>query len=391
MCYSRTRAERSSALTVASRLRTLAIVSAVLLLIGVGFFFLRGPKPIIEIKAEPLWTIGSIEITNTLFTAWIVVIMLVVGAYLTTRKMRYMPSGWQNLVEGAIEALFGLVVGTVGEKHGRRFFPVIATIFLFVVVSNWFALVPIFNSIGKVESIGVDEEHFHEEAVVLEDKGLPLIMPGATELEFDVDEAACEGIAGEEHERCLEEQRGIAIANELEEEDVAADAKIGIIAPYFRSVNTDLMTPMALAIVSAIFVEFWGISTLGFFAYASRFFNVRRMARGDPMGVIDFFVGILEFIAEIARLISFSFRLFGNMLAGEILLLIMTFLIPLLLALPFYGLEIFVGAIQAFVFAMLTLVFGALAVTSHEDHDEAHGEAHEDHATGGAAAAHQAE
>jgi len=88
------------------------------------------------------------------------------------------------------------------------------------------------------------------------------------------------------------------------------------------------------------------------------------------MGVIDIFVGFLELIAEFARIISFTFRLFGNMLAGEILLLVMTFLIPLLLALPFYGLELFVGAIQAFVFAMLTLVFGALAVTSHDEHDE---------------------
>jgi F-type H+-transporting ATPase subunit a len=351
------------------------------LLLGVGFFFLRGPKPIIEIKAEPLWTIGGIEITNTLFTAWIVVIILVVGAYLSTRKLRYIPTGWQNVAEGAIEALYGLVVATVGEKHGRRFFPVIATIFLYVVVANWFALVPIFNAIGKVEPLGVEEAHFHEEAVVLEKSGVSLIMPGAKELEFHVDEAPCEGSSGEEHEHCLEEQRALAIAHELEEEEVAEDATIGIIAPYFRSVNTDLMSPLSLAIVSAIFVEWWGISTLGFFAYGSRFLNVKRLARGNPMGIIDIFVGILEFIAELARLISFSFRLFGNMLAGEILLLIMTFLIPLLLALPFYGLEIFVGAIQAFVFAMLTLVFAALAVTSHDEHEE------EGHAPGGATAA----
>jgi len=92
------------------------------------------------------------------------------------------------------------------------------------------------------------------------------------------------------------------------------------------------------------------------------------------MGIIDLFVGVLEFIAELARLISFTFRLFGNMLAGEILLLVMTFMIPLLLAVPFYGLELFVGVIQAFVFAMLTLVFGALAVAGHgEEHaEEAH-------------------
>jgi F-type H+-transporting ATPase subunit a len=160
-----------------------------------------------------------------------------------------------------------------------------------------------------------------------------------------------------------------------EEEGVAEDETVGVLAPYFRSVNTDLMSPLSLAIASAIFVEYWGISTLGLAAYGSRFFSVGRLRRGDPMGVIDFFVGILELIAEFARLISFSFRLFGNMLAGEILLLMMTFLIPLLLALPFYGLELFVGAIQAFVFAMLTLIFGALAVAGHGDeHADEHTE-----------------
>src|SRR3970040_2785521 len=129
-----------------------------------------------------------------------------------------------------------------------------------------------------------------------------------------------------------------------------------------------------------IFVEFWGITTLGFFRYMGKFFNI-----SSP---INFIVGLLEFIAELARLISFTFRLFGNMLAGEILLLVMTFMIPLLLAVPFYGLELFVGVIQAFVFAMLTLVFGALAVAGHgEEHAE------EAHATGGAeaVAAHGAE
>ena len=98
--------------------------------------------------------------------------------------------------------------------------------------------------------------------------------------------------------------------------------------------------------------------------------DLRRLMRGNPMGVIDFFVGILEFIAEVARLVSFTFRLFGNMLAGEILLLMMTFLIPLLLALPFYGLELLIGFIQAIIFGGLTLIFLTLAVQPHEE--EAH-------------------
>ena len=363
-----------------ARLRLAAILGVFVVLLGGGFLYLRGPKPVIEIKAERLWSIGAfnvefagfkivedgIAITNTLFTSWFVVAFLIIVAVLATRKLTLIPSGWQNFIEAAIEALYGLVQNTVGDRHARRFFPVIATIFLYIIISNWFALLPVFNAIGKVEQLGPEEQHFHEEAVVFEDSGIGLIMPGAKELEFEeIDEARCEEVTGAAHEECLVDLRAEAIAAEFADEGVEQGATVGLIAPYFRSVNTDLMSPLSLAIASAIFVEWWGISTLGFVAYGSKFFNFGRLFRGGFMGAIDFFVGILEFIAELARLISFSFRLFGNMLAGEILLLIMTFLIPLFLALPFYGLELFVGAIQAFVFAMLTLVFGALAVAGH--------------------------
>lgn len=371
-----------------ARLKTAGLVVGALLLVGVGFFFLRGPKPHIEIKAEPLWSIGWFDITNTLFTSWIVVIIIIAGAFLATRKMRFIPSGFQNVMEAVVEALYTLVQNTVGDRHARRFFPVIATIFLYVVIANWFALLPFFNTIGKVETLGPEEDHFFEEPVVFEESGVALIMPNPTELDIEVNEAPCNGLSGDEEEECLVGQRGLAIEEAFAEEGLEGDETVGILAPYFRGVNTDLMSTLSLAIISAIFVEYWGISTLGFFAYSSRFVNIRRLRQGNPMGLIDLFVGVLEFIAEIARLISFSFRLFGNMLAGEILLLVMTFLIPLLLALPFYGLELFVGAIQAFVFAMLTLVFGALAVTSHGDeHDE---QPHQP-GTGEAAVAHQTE
>ena len=360
---------------MSTRLRNIGIVAGLLVLLGVGFFFLRGPRPVIEIKGERLWSIGPLDVTNTLFTSWIVVVFIIVVAFLVTRRMRIIPSGWQNAVEAVIEVLYAFVVNTVGERQARRFFPVIATIFLYVLIANWFALLPVFNAIGKVEPLQAEEEHFRERAVVFQNSGVSLILPGAKELEIEVDEAPCAGLEGEASDSCLTEQREHAIAVAREEEGVAEDETVGVLAPYFRSVNTDLMSPLSLAIASAIFVEYWGISTLGLAAYGSRFFSVGRLRRGDPMGVIDFFVGILELIAEFARLISFSFRLFGNMLAGEILLLMMTFLLPLLLALPFYGLELFVGAIQAFVFAMLTLIFGALAVAGHGDeHPEEHAE-----------------
>ncbi len=374
-------------------LRTAAIVVGVLVLIGVGFFFLQGPKPHIEIKAEPLWTIGFFEITNTLFTTIFVTLTLVVIAFFATRKMSFIPSGLQNAMEAVVELLYNLVENTVGEKHAPRFFPVIATIFLFVIVANWMALLPFFNAIGKIEEVDYhSEDHFFHEVVLLEDVGVGAIMPGSEEIELHFEESECDGVPeGDEREHCLEEGRKHAIEEAQlhegiinEDGEVVSGDKLGIIAPLFRGVNTDLMSPLSLAIVSAIFVEWWGISALGFIGYGKRFFQFGRLFTGGFMGAIDFFVGILEFIAEIARLVSFTFRLFGNMLAGEILLLVMTFLIPLLLAIPFYGLELFVGAIQAFVFAMLTLVFGALAVTSHDEHDE-----DEAHASGGEAAAAQ--
>lgn len=335
----------------------------------------RGAKPAIEIKAEVLWQVGFFKITNTLLTAWIVVLFLIGIAYLATRRMEIVPRGLQNAAEAVVEGLLGLAVGTAGERDGRRFFPVIATIFLFIVVANWFALLPVFNAIGKVEQLGPEKSEFREESVVIQDSGLALILPGAKQVKVTVDEAPCNGLSGSEKSDCLVAQREKAIEQARASKNLKSNEKLGVIAPYLRSMNTDLMSPLSFAIASAIFVEYWGVSTLGVAAYGGKFFNISRLRKGNPMGAIDFFVGVLEFIAEIARLISFTFRLFGNMLAGEILLLVMTFLIPFLLALPFYGLELFVGAIQAFVFAMLTLVFGTLAVAGHggEEHAEAYG------------------
>ena len=128
--------------------------------------------------------------------------------------------------------------------------------------------------------------------------------------------------------------------------------------PFLRSANTDINTTLGIALIAMFMVQFWGISTLGFFGHIGKFINVRE-------GPIGFFVGILEAISEIARIISFTFRLFGNIFAGEVLLVAMAFLLPLVGIIPFLGLELFVGIIQAFIFAMLTLVFAVMATTSH--------------------------
>lgn len=352
--------------------RLLAVILAVIA--GLGFLFylsifvFKAPRAIVDIKSEKLITISSssneamtFAITNTLFTAWVVMALLLTISFLAVRKRSMVPSGFYNAFEAIIEAILNFVTGIAGEKNGRRFFPVIATFLIYITFANWLSLTPVFNTIGIFEPLGAEEHEFHERAVVAKDTGgISLIMPKPTNIELDA--KACETIT-DEHEAVTCREEAITTATEGK---VGEGEKVGIIAPYFRSINTDLMTPLSFALISVFFIEYWGATSLGFFRYAGKFFNFH--------GPLDFFVGILELIAEIARLISFSFRLFGNLLAGEILLLVMTSLIVLVapLLVGFYALELFVGAIQAFVFGALTLVFAVLAVSHHgpEEHAE---------------------
>ena len=194
--------------------------------------------------------------------------------------------------------MYGFVEGVAGPKYAPRFFPLFATIFLFVVVNAWIGLLPFYPSLGFMNEEGEITRHL------------------------------------------------------------------------LRPAGTDLNMPLALAIISFVFVEFWGIRVLGF-RYFGKFFRFGALLKGNIFqGFIDIFVGLLELLSEFVRIISFTFRLFGNMTAGEILLLVTAFLIPFVFSLPFYGLELLVGLIQALIFSGLTLVFVTIAVTPHggEEH-----------------------
>lgn len=342
--------------------RRLTILAFIVVFL-VGFVFLRGPTPHIAIAAETLTKVGPVKLTNTMITGWIVVATIAIGLFLATRKWTLVPSGLQNWAEAAFEAFYQLVTNIAGEKNGRRFFPVVATIFFFIVISNWMSLLPGFNTIGWVGHETPPEEQLEEHGFVhgnIFDKIGPfnVIMPSdpgnlrvtSDDTVIEEDEPHDEAVA--KYEQALEEGK-----------------KVGLLIPLLRGVNTDLNTPLAIAIAAIIAIEYWGISTLGLFTYGGKFFNFK--------GPIDFFVGILELVSEMVRLVSFTFRLFGNMFAGEVVILMFTFLTPLILTLPFYGLEIFVGAIQAFIFSMLTLVFAVMAVSHHGGHEEH--EAHSDH------------
>jgi F-type H+-transporting ATPase subunit a len=308
-----------------------------------------------------------------MLTSWIVVAFLIIAVYFATRRWEMVPRGVQNVVEAVVEAFYNLVVSVAGEKNGRRFFPIVATIFFFVLASNWLSLMPVFNVIGGV----VKEEHgfvFEKTAGIYH---TPFSGPGGLSAD-SIDEEDPD--AHEQYAKAIEDGK-----------------EVGELFPFLRGPNTDLNTPLALAIISAIAVESWAIASLGI-GYGKKFFNFGPLFKGITrfnfgmifQGGIDAFVGILEFISELVRLVSFTFRLFGNMFAGEVVILMFTFLTPVALTVVFYGLEIFVGVIQAFIFAMLTLVFGMMAVShgEHEGPGEEHGAEHGQTMTGSPEAAH---
>ena len=286
-----------------------------ILLIAIGRLFFPVPQPGLELAAnysEPFYKLGPIYITNTLITSWLSILVLIGFFYLATRKMKLVPKGLQNFAETIIELLLDFVEGVAGKENGRRFFPVVATIFLYVLFNAWLALLPVFNFIG------------------------------------------------------ISQQQ--------------ADGTTTYVA-LLRAANTDMNVTLLLALVSFFSVEYWGITSLGLRHYLRKFFRFEQLLQGLGQlirgkvksavsaflyGAIDIFVGALELLSEFVRIISFTFRLFGNMTAGEILLLMMAFLIPWIIPAIFYGLETFLGFVQAFIFAGLTLVFATMAVAAHE-------------------------
>ena len=269
---------------------------------------LNVPRPHVALPAEPIAHVGSFSITNTLIASWFTILVLVGLSFLCTRKMKLIPGRRQGLAEVVVEGLLSFVESVSGKKHARMLYSGVATIFIYVISNAYLALLPFFGSITVKSSHG----------------------------EFAL----------------------------------------------FRAANTDVNVPLSIAVMSFFFVESWGMRAIGVAHYLSEFINVRQFLQGlkelftgkiktGPMnivfGFISLFVGVLEIFSHLTRMLSFTFRLFGNMTAGEILILVSTFLIPLVFAIPFYGLELLIGIIQALIFGGLTLVFGTIAVSPHEE------------------------
>lgn len=239
----------------------------------------------ISLKAQQLFTIGGYNVTNGLLLTFVVSIILITLSFVISRRVSIIPGKLQSVAEMGVESLLSLMESTLGSvEKAKKYFPLVATIFIFILVSN---LLGIFPGVGSLW---------------MENNGAEV--------------------------------------------------------PLFRSPAADLNFTLAFAVISVLMTNIIGMASVGVFKHLGKFFNF-----SNP---INFFIGILELISEIAKIISLTFRLFGNVFAGEVLLTIIFFLAPYFIPLPFMFLEIFVGMIQAFIFAMITLVSIALHTTSHE-------------------------
>ncbi len=238
----------------------------------------------ISITSEKLFTLwGVLPVSNSLLTSWIVMGLLLIFSLLATRRLARVPGNLQSIAEIIVDGIRTLFGAVLHEKV-TVFFPLLATLFIFIVGMNWIGLLPGVGSIG-----------------------LRMTVEG--------------------HEKFV---------------------------PLFRPGTADLNTTLALAVVAVLSIQYYGVAALGI-EYPKRFINFK-----SP---IYFFVGVLELAGEFTKVISFAFRLFGNIFAGEVLLTVIAFLMPVLVPLPFMGLELFVGFVQALVFSMLTAAFLAQATS----------------------------
>jgi F-type H+-transporting ATPase subunit a len=267
----------------------------------------------ISISAEKIFSVGPLNVTNSMITSLIASGLLIAFALAVRMALKKTnrPTGIQNLAEMIVEGLYNLVHGiTHNETKSKQLFPIIATFFLFILINNWLGLFPGVGSIGFRE---------HKDSTIVKEES----------------------------------------AAQKSETTVAKNSEETVFVPFLRAGTTDLNMTLALGLISVGTIQFFGVK-YQHLAYFKKFINL-----SNP---INFFIGILEIVSEFSRIISFAFRLFGNVFAGEVLLLVMTSLTKVIAPMPFYGMEIFVGFIQSLVFAMLSVVLMNMATVSHEEH-----------------------
>ncbi|XOU93882.1 MAG: F0F1 ATP synthase subunit A [Candidatus Kerfeldbacteria bacterium] len=261
----------------------------------------------VTLHAEPVFNIGGFNVTNSLINSWLAVFIIVILAVVIGRSIKKIPRGIQNAFEIIVDGAMDMADSVTGDrKKTMKIFPFVFAIFIFILVNNWLGLIPGIGSIGFIE-----------------------------------------------------EGHGAAL-----------------FVPFFRGGTADLNTTLALALFAVIGSNVFGIFMVGAWKHFNKFINLKTLGEipkkimKEPTIVlinpIKFFVGIIEIIGEVAKIASLSFRLFGNVFAGEVLLSSMAVIFAYALPIPFIFLEVIVGIIQALIFAMLTLVYFTIASTDEE-------------------------
>jgi len=259
------------------------------------------------IFAEPIFEIGNFQITNSLFSSLFVTLFLVVTFIFVGKKIRQIPKGLQNFFEMILEFALNFTDSiTQDRKQSEKLLPVVLALFLFILLNNWFGLLPMIGTVGFYE---IHNRH-------------------------------------------------------------------NVFIPFFRGGTADLNMTLALALFSVVFSHFLGVFTIGAWKHSNKFVNFETLLaipknfKKDKnvifINPVKFFVGFMEIIGELAKVMSLSLRLFGNIFAGEVLLASMATIFAFVLPIPFFFLEVLVGVVQAAVFAILTLVFLSMSATASE-------------------------
>lgn len=292
----------------------------------------------ISLAAEKLLDFGWFSITNSMLMMFIAMVLVFLFLWRTAGRARIEPGGRiDSLAEIVVEGLQGLVTGVAGRSLARRIFPLIASLFVFILVANWTALLPGVGTIGICEKVHHAEDEHAAEA-----------KPGAAAKEAKPAEA--------KPAEAKPAAKDGAQASSTKGNTCGGDTHF---VPLLRAANADLNMTLAMALVSVFMIQFYGVAYHGVGGY------LKEMATPP-------FLFPVHVISELSRILSLAARLFGNIFGGEVFLGVIFFLFPLFLPLIPLGLEVFFGFIQAVLFSVLTLVYISMAAAGHGGHGDDH-------------------
>lgn len=257
--------------------------------------------------AEPIFDLGSLSVTNSLFTSWLALLIILIIGVVFKSKVSLVPKKLQNVIEMAMEKFLDIFDAVTGSREqSTKLAPFVMSFFVLILINNWLGLIPGVGSVGQI----------------VQHDGHPTFVP------------------------------------------------------FLRGGTADLNTTLALASIAVVASHIFGVVAVGVWNYLNKFINIKAILEipkkivKEPtiiiVNPIKAFVGLIEVIGEVAKVASLSFRLFGNIFAGEVLLASMAALIAFAVPIPFMFLEIIVGLIQALIFAILVLIYVSISTTAEE-------------------------